>query len=374
VSEPTLRRDSNEDHDQWFLGFWKYLTGPQKAWRRLTTVSLLWFILDIAWYGLSTDSPSALSTLAYDNPVTPMQNKRQLQDTSTDVTACKKLTIADLWNPTEGIDQIIRKNALRSILVVSIASIAGSLGCLLIINRFRRKTILIFSFLALAAMFAVAGGTLFITSDNGQAHMVTTIFYAFIQFITNLGPNTLIFVIGAEVFPTAYRGTMNGISASAGKGGAILIRGVVGATSSSARPLAIRMLIFIPLMLLAAALSAALPDVQHCLKHGDTEATAEEKITRNGVENGPVVESSAQPRSHHAQGRRSSDSDSSERGPVQMTTQHRYALASGKLKNMTLEEIAPSPVWNPAEEEASCGKGKGKRKSNWRMSLSDQRG
>jgi len=61
-----VRQNSDEEDDHWYGGAWNYLTGPKKAWRNLVKMSLLWGIMDAAWYGLSMDSPSALSTLAHD--------------------------------------------------------------------------------------------------------------------------------------------------------------------------------------------------------------------------------------------------------------------------------------------------------------------
>jgi PHS family inorganic phosphate transporter-like MFS transporter len=42
------------------------------------------------------------------------------------------------------------------------------------------------------------------------------------QFFQNFGPNATTFVIPGEVFPTRYRSTAHGISAAAGKLGAII--------------------------------------------------------------------------------------------------------------------------------------------------------
>ena len=46
--------------------------------------------------------------------------------------------------------------------------------------------------------------------------------FAISQFVLTTGPNTTTFLIPAEVFPTRVRGTAHGISAAAGKCGAIL--------------------------------------------------------------------------------------------------------------------------------------------------------
>lgn len=50
---------------------------------------------------------------------------------------------------------------------------------------------------------------------------MTTIF-TLSQLVLNLGPNVTTFLIPTEVFPTRVRGTAHGISAAAGKCGAVL--------------------------------------------------------------------------------------------------------------------------------------------------------
>ncbi|CAG8819398.1 28050_t:CDS:2, partial [Racocetra persica] len=48
------------------------------------------------------------------------------------------------------------------------------------------------------------------------------IFFTIAQFFFNFGPNATTFVVPGEVFPTRYRSTGHGISAAAGKLGAII--------------------------------------------------------------------------------------------------------------------------------------------------------
>lgn len=48
------------------------------------------------------------------------------------------------------------------------------------------------------------------------------VIFALSQFLLTVGPNCTTFLIPAEVFPTRVRGTAHGISAAAGKSGAIL--------------------------------------------------------------------------------------------------------------------------------------------------------
>lgn len=46
--------------------------------------------------------------------------------------------------------------------------------------------------------------------------------YVFSQIVCNIGPNTTVFVIPAEVFPTRIRSTAYGLSAAIGKLGAAI--------------------------------------------------------------------------------------------------------------------------------------------------------
>lgn len=91
------------------------------------------------------------------------------------------------------------------------------------------------------------------------------VFYAITQIIYNAGLNTMIFVLAAEIFPTVYRGTFYGIAAATGKVGAIIIRSITLKVGDGHKALAIRLLAFGPLMLVAALISWYLPDVQYLL-------------------------------------------------------------------------------------------------------------
>ena len=46
--------------------------------------------------------------------------------------------------------------------------------------------------------------------------------YALSFFFSNLGPNTTTYVLSAETFPTEIRATCHGLSAAAGKLGAVI--------------------------------------------------------------------------------------------------------------------------------------------------------
>jgi PHS family inorganic phosphate transporter-like MFS transporter len=52
--------------------------------------------------------------------------------------------------------------------------------------------------------------------------------YVLCQFFFNFGPNATTFIVPGECFPTRYRSSSHGISAAAGKIGAILAQALIG--------------------------------------------------------------------------------------------------------------------------------------------------
>lgn len=91
------------------------------------------------------------------------------------------------------------------------------------INYVPRKAWLAWSFIGMACLFAIVGGSYFRTA-NSNLHALTITLYVLCQLLFNLGPNTLTFIIPAEIFPTRYRATCHGISAASGKLGSIVVQ------------------------------------------------------------------------------------------------------------------------------------------------------
>ena len=58
-------------------------------------------------------------------------------------------------------------------------------------------------------------------------HQVSMVFYVVAQVLFNLGPNTLTFILAAEILSTEVRGTSYGIAAAFGKLGAIIARAII---------------------------------------------------------------------------------------------------------------------------------------------------
>ncbi|KAI1472073.1 uncharacterized protein F4812DRAFT_456169 [Daldinia caldariorum] len=116
--------------------------------------------------------------------------------------------------------EMLRQDSIRNIVTISSGALPGSVIVLLAIDYIARTTRMGWMFVALAGLFAINGGTFFVTFETDQ-HTLTVTLYVLAQVIFNLGPSTIIFMLPAEPFATKYRGTFYGLAAASGKLGAI---------------------------------------------------------------------------------------------------------------------------------------------------------
>ncbi|ROV92741.1 hypothetical protein VMCG_09037 [Cytospora schulzeri] len=256
-----------ENLTPWTSGAYKYL--KQGGWRALAGMSSIWFLLDVCFYGNNLDSPTTLNALWLSSSVYnaegPVVNGT--------VAIWNATGIEPVWNsdpgwPNATIQQTLTENSVRSLLLSSIASLAGSIVAVPVIHFANRKRLLIVTSLALTLLF-IATGTSVVKMYGTPDHVVGMVFFALTQFMFNLGPNTLTFILPAEIFPTIFRGTFYGISAASGKLGAIIIRAIVAKAGTNQTALTAYLFVFSVIMLilaLIAVLPGALPEVQHDLK------------------------------------------------------------------------------------------------------------
>ncbi|KAF2114308.1 major facilitator superfamily domain-containing protein [Lophiotrema nucula] len=222
-------------------------------WRLLAGTSLCWFILDVGFYGLGLNNPRTISKIWMSEPGK--------------VTGSLPTWNSDFSDPDATIYKVLKQDIERSMITISIGSLIGSLVLLKLIKYVPRSTWLAWSFVVLAILFAVAGGSFFRAYQSGL-HALTLALYIFSQLIFNLGPNTITFMIPAEVFPTRYRGTCHGIAAASGKLGSIVIQLIlpvthITRTGTEAAPFAYLLISFAVLMLFGALVAWAwIPDVQ----------------------------------------------------------------------------------------------------------------
>ncbi|CAK1362727.1 unnamed protein product [Cercospora beticola] len=263
-----------------FSEIWDFLY-HQGHWIDLFGTSMCWLLLDFAFYGLGFNNPSTLAKLWTSQDLTFPPGVPYWLETSGIVNATidgveiingtySNGTIADTLVGT-----VLESNMLRAIYTVSIASLLGSFLIIATINRFNRKHMLTITFCLLAVVLLAAFASFKSLFHQGGLHVVLIMFWVIISFLFSFGPNTLTFIIPAEVFPTRYRCTFYGIAAAIGKIGAVLVQIVILHVPSIGKPnsSAIRWLLlsFAICMILGALCSHYfVPEVQRRSTERDT--------------------------------------------------------------------------------------------------------
>lgn len=166
-----------------------------------------WFMLDVAFYGLSLNNGDILKAVGFS-------------------TAGAATTYDFLY-----------KTAIGNLIIVMAGAVPGYWVSVATIDTLGRKKIQMGGFMILTVLFIVLGFAYEKLTANGKLAI-----YVLAQFFFNFGPNTTTFIVPGEVFPTRYRSTSHGISAAAGKIGSIIGQGAIaslrtrGATKDNAQP------------------------------------------------------------------------------------------------------------------------------------------
>ncbi|KAK8080664.1 phosphate:H+ symporter [Apiospora hydei] len=158
-----------------------------------------WFMLDVAYYGLSLNNAAILKIIGYST-----KNLR---------------TYEVLWN-----------TAIGNLIIVLAGAVPGYWVTVATVDTLGRKTIQMGGFIILTILFVVMGfgyNYIMAHSQNGLLAI-----YVLAQFFFNFGPNATTFIVPGEVFPTRYRSTAHGISAASGKIGSIIGQGAISTLKS----------------------------------------------------------------------------------------------------------------------------------------------
>ncbi|KAI1766219.1 phosphate permease [Hypoxylon sp. FL1150] len=164
-----------------------------------------WFVLDVAYYGLSLNNATILGVIGYSTKNT----------TST--------------------YEYIYNTAIGNLIIVLAGAVPGYWVSVATLDTLGRKTIQMGGFIILTILFVIMGFAYNHISSNALLAI-----YVLAQFFFNFGPNMTTFIVPGEVFPTRYRSTSHGISAASGKIGSIIGQGAIatlrthGATDGSA--------------------------------------------------------------------------------------------------------------------------------------------
>lgn len=170
--------------------FWRHF-GQWKHGKILLGTAGSWFLLDVAYYGLSLNNSVILATIGY---------------------AGQKNVYHNLYNTSVG-----------NIIITCAGAIPGYWLSVLTLDFVGRKPIQLGGFIILTIIFCVIGFAYNKLSEHGLLAL-----YILAQLFCNWGPNTTTFIVPGEIFPTRYRSTAHGMSAASGKIGAIIAQCVIG--------------------------------------------------------------------------------------------------------------------------------------------------
>nr|CAD1839904.1 unnamed protein product [Ananas comosus var. bracteatus] len=150
------------------------------------------------------------------------------------------LTQKDVYSAAGILPKASRMNAIQEVyevaksmfLVALFATVPGYWFTVFLIDRIGRFVIQLGGFLLMSIFMAIVGG-LYTKLRGYQCTTSKTGFcgghpgefaalYGLTFFFANFGPNSTTFIVPAELFPARFRSTCHGISAAAGKAGAVV--------------------------------------------------------------------------------------------------------------------------------------------------------
>lgn len=159
-AEDTMMYEDPHPQEQSRRDFWKYLFGSKEQgiqgnWTDLFATSVSWMSLDFAFYLLGVNSSRLIPDM-FNTPV------------------------------IQGPYQTLIGNEWHTIVATSIGALLGGAVAIYVMNKFSRKRLQMWGFIALAVFFG-AEGILYITQLGKDGHEVILAIYVFCQFFFNLG-------------------------------------------------------------------------------------------------------------------------------------------------------------------------------------------
>jgi PHS family inorganic phosphate transporter-like MFS transporter len=149
-----------------------------------------WFVLDVAFYGVSLNNPIILSTIGFSGGST--------------------------------VYKILMNTAIGNLIIVLAGAIPGYWVTVATVDTIGRKPIQLGGFIILTILFCIFG-----FAYNKVSNHALFAIYVLCQFFFNFGPNTTTFIVPGECFPTRYRSTSHGFSAASGKIGSIIAQAAI---------------------------------------------------------------------------------------------------------------------------------------------------
>ena len=150
-----------------------------------------WFLLDVAFYGLSLNQSVVLSAIGF----------------------APDSTTTSPW-------EVLWKQAIGNLIITLLGSLPGYYVTVFTVEHLGRKKIQIIGFTMEIILFTIVAAAFYQLKERAEAAFI--VLFVLIQFFFQFGANATTFIIPAEVFPTRFRATAHGLSAACGKAGAIL--------------------------------------------------------------------------------------------------------------------------------------------------------
>jgi PHS family inorganic phosphate transporter-like MFS transporter len=158
----------------------------------LLGTAITWFLLDIAYYSQNLFQKDIFSAIGW-------------------------IPEAKTMSALEEVYKIARAQTL----IALCSTVPGYWFTVALIDRIGRFTIQLMGFFFMTVfMFALAIPYHHWTTNGNQIGFV--VMYSLTFFFANFGPNATTFIVPAEIFPARLRSTCHGISAAAGKAGAMV--------------------------------------------------------------------------------------------------------------------------------------------------------
>lgn len=159
-AENTMMYEDPHPQEQSLSDFRKYLFGSREQgiegnWTDLLATSVSWMSLDFTFYLLGVNSSRLIPDM-FNTPV------------------------------IQGPYQTLIGNEWHTIVATSIGAVLGGATAIYVMNKFSRKKLQMWGFIALAMFFGVEG-ILYITLLGKDGHEVIIVIYVFCQFFFNLG-------------------------------------------------------------------------------------------------------------------------------------------------------------------------------------------
>lgn len=162
-------------------------TTLKQYWHPMVGTTMTWLLLDVTFYGMGSFKSRIGGFLVQSNATTPRE---------------------EIWH-----------EAMLATVVVCVA-IPGYLLSICFIETIGRYRLQFGGFIAMAVSFFFCA--FFRPVLTGDLRWILMLAFGLTFLFSNFGPNTTTFAIPVEVYPTVIRATCHGISAAAGKVGAVI--------------------------------------------------------------------------------------------------------------------------------------------------------